>query len=158
MDAYPYRNLVGMLNYLKVRVDVVWIVRELQRHLGDYGLAMIEALERVIRYLRSTRDRVMTFRADYPAGLPAIFTMSDAAFADCQRTRGTHYGVVVSVFGCPVVTQAKMFKTRPLSTAEAEFMAAFEGHKLAKWVAMLAQECGVTVGWPLRQLVDNMAM
>ena len=83
--------------------------------------------------------------------------MSDAAFTDCQRTRGTHYGVVVSVFGCPVVAQAKMFKTKPLSTAEAEFMAAFEGHKLAKWVAMLAQECGLKVQWPLRQLVDNMA-
>ena len=107
LDQYPYKNIVGMLNYLKTRPDVLWITRELQRHLENYGCAMIMALERVLKYLQATKTKGMLLRADYPRNLPTLLTMSDASFADCQRTRGTLYGIIVFVYDVPLQCRPK---------------------------------------------------
>ena len=61
---------------------------------------------RVLRYLLSTPDRVLTFVPPSPK-VPAVAAYVDAAWANAPRSR-SRYGLIVCVYGCPVLWITKL--------------------------------------------------
>ncbi|GBM31933.1 Retrovirus-related Pol polyprotein from transposon TNT 1-94 [Araneus ventricosus] len=64
MSLYPYRSLIGSLMYLAIytRPDICHTVRHLSQFNENPGMPHWTAAERVLKYLKGTKNRGLTFR------------------------------------------------------------------------------------------------
>ena len=137
--GHNYLSLAGSLLWVTIsRPDVsvaVSIVcsKSVSPTKADWNAAL-----RVLRYLLSTPDRVLTFVPPSPK-VPAVAAYVDAAWANAPRSR-SRYGLIVCVYGCPVLWITKLTSIVCLSTAEAEYFAAVEASKSALWLARMLAE------------------
>ena len=105
--GHSYLSLAGSLLWVTIsRPDVsvaVSIVcsKSVSPTKADWNAAL-----RVLRYLLSTPDRVLTFVPPSPK-VPAVAAYVDAAWANAPRSR-SRYGLIVCVYGCPVLWITKL--------------------------------------------------
>lgn len=132
-DVRKYREAVGSLIYLATctRPDLCFVVGKLSQHFANPTEENWITVKHVLRYLRGTTDKQLTFRKSSDGlGLRAY---SDADWGgDTSDRRSTSgYCVSMSKESSLVSWKSKKQPTVALSTCEAEYMA----------LALTIQEC-----------------
>jgi hypothetical protein len=144
---FHYRSAIGQLNYLcgSTRPELQVAVHQCARFSADPKLSHEQAVKRIVRYLKRTKDRGMILKPDKTRGLEchvdADFAggfspqYSEDASACLSRT-----GYVLWYAGCPLLWASKMQTTIALSTTEAEYMALSAALRDVIYVTQLLDE------------------
>jgi Reverse transcriptase (RNA-dependent DNA polymerase) len=122
---YPYRELIGTLNYLSIttRPDISFAVSSLSRYLDSPTLRHWQAGLRVARYLKGTRELGITFK---PTTTINLNLYVDASFNVDKNGRGQN-GYVVLLNDAPVTWRSRRQTVTSLSSSEAEMDACSYG-------------------------------
>ena len=134
MQRTPYRQAIGSLMYLAIatRPDIAFAVSILSRFLNDPGDTHWEAVKRIYRYLKATKDMQLTYgseRHDLEG-----YTDADGG---SQEDRHAIAGYAFLIDGGAISWGAKRQELVTLSTAEAEYVAATHAAKEALWLHKL---------------------
>ncbi len=149
-EEWQYSSVVGMLLYLSSnsRPDIQFAVHQCARFTHSPKASHAEAVKRIARYLKGTRDRGLTFRPDTNVKLDCYV---DADFAGlwgheddqdpvCVKSRT---GFVFTIAGCPVHWSSKLQTEIALSTLEAEYIALSSAMREMLPMRRLFREIGV---------------
>lgn len=143
MKIYPYRQLVGSLQYLasNSRPDIAFATQCLARGMSRPSMTHWKAGLRVLAYLKSTSSYGLAFtRGD---GLD-VQVCCDSDFAG-DLSRHSTYGYVTMIGKNIIHWKSKVDKTKiSLSTCEAELQAMVEGSKDALYHKNLLCELGLS--------------
>lgn len=129
---FPYREAVGSLIFAAIvsRPDIAYAVEEVSKFLDKPANSHVEAVKRIIRYLKGTAKMIIEYGADT---LKLIgYTVSD--FARNIDTRKSTTGFVFTLGGGAITWQSDRQSVVALSTTEAEFIASCEGAKEVYWL------------------------
>jgi hypothetical protein len=137
MQRTPYRQAIGSLMYLAVgtRPDIAFAVSMLSRFLNNPGDAHWEAVKRLFRYLKGTKDLQLTYGGEQHD----LQSYTDAD-GNVQEDRRAISGTAILIDGGAISWAAKRQELVTLSTAEAEYVAATHAAKDTLWVHKLVQE------------------
>ena len=144
-DATRYREICGVLRWLEqcTRPDISTTLSELCKVQINPGKVHMQALEHLLRYVSSTRDRGILYgrrERDHPYGLIVGYTDSNwAGDADTQYSRG---GCVFMSWGAPVSWTSFKMKSVAASSAESEYMAMAWATREAIWLKALYSSMG----------------
>jgi hypothetical protein len=158
MHKVPYASAVGSLMYAQVctRPDLAFIVGVLGRYLSNPGMQHWIAVKRVMRYLKRTRDFMLTYRKSDNL---EIIGYSDSDFAGCPDSRRSTSGYIFLLAGGAVSWKsAKQTLVAP-STMAAEFVACFEASNHATWLRNFVTGLHIvgSIERPLKIYCDNSA-
>ncbi|GBE86172.1 hypothetical protein SCP_0900490 [Sparassis crispa] len=134
MRNVPYREAIGSLMYaaLGTRPDIAFAVTALSQFMQNPGRAHWEAAKRVLRYLKSTREKWLT----YGLTRDGVEGFSDADWGSSEH-RHSICGYVFLIDGGAVSWSAKKQPVVALSSTEAEYIALTHAAKEAIWVRYL---------------------
>jgi len=133
MQAVPYASVVGSLMYAQVctRPDIAYAVGVLGRYLSDPGLSHWTAAKKVRRYLKGTKDFILTYRRSNILDVVGYF---DADFAGCSDDRrSTSRYIFMMAEGVVSWKSVKQTLTTS-STMEAEYIACYQATCQAIWL------------------------
>ena len=148
MEQYPYRALVGSVMYLMVatRPDLAYAIGRLGSFLCNPGLVHWEAALRVLRYLRGSTSRGITFHAGASV-LP--YGYCDASYAEDILDRRSCGGHVFMAAGGPICWKAQKHSSVSRSTTEAEYVECSDSAAESVYLRALYTELGVPWGLEL---------
>ena len=137
MKRTPYRQAVGSLMYVAVatRPDITFAVSMLSRFLDNPGDIHWDAVKRIFRYLKGTKNLKLTYggeRHDLEG-----FCDADGG---TQEDRHAISGYSFLIDGGAISWSLKKQELITLSTAEAEYVAATHATKEALWLHKLLHE------------------
>jgi hypothetical protein len=137
MKNVPYHEAVGSLMYASMgtRPDITFAVSTVAQFLENPGAAHWEAVKRIFRYLKGTRDMKLVY-GDENRDLQG-WVDADGASQDHRRAIS---GYVFMVDGGAVSWLSKKQEIVTLSTTEAEYVAATHAVKEAVWLHRLFGE------------------
>lgn len=152
MKNVPYREAVGSLMYaaMGTRPDIAFATSTVAQFSGNPGWTHWEAVKRIYRYLKGTRDLVLTYGGDN-RGLVGYVDADGAS----QEHRRAISGYVFMVDGGAVSWSSKKQELVTLSTAEAEYVAQTHAAKEALWIRRLLTEIFKTVDTPTTLFSDS---
>ncbi|PKU76766.1 Retrovirus-related Pol polyprotein from transposon TNT 1-94 [Dendrobium catenatum] len=133
MDKIPYASAVWNLMYAQVctRPDITYIVGMLSRYLSNLGIDHWKAVKRVMRYLKRTRDFMLTYhRSDHLE----IVGYSDSDFVGCLDSRRSTSGHIFMLAGGAISWKNVKQSLIASSTMEAEFIACYEASNQGIWL------------------------
>ena len=126
-QSWNYRSAIGVLNYLQgmTRPDLSYAVHQCARFCENPKLSHEQAVKRVCRYLRATKDDGLIFTPDMNKGFECY---ADADWAgnwnkdhngddSCVKSRT---GYLITYAGCPIIWGSKLQQLIALSSTEAE--------------------------------------
>ena len=157
MCDVPYREAIGSLMYaaLGTRPDIVFAVSFLSQFMQNPGWPHWEAVKRVFRYLKGTREHMLTIGKS--GTLPwndkertGLDGYCDTDWAS-QEHRHSMSGYIFTIDGGAVSWSSKKQSVVVLSTTEAEYIAAAHAMKEALWLRTFITEitrpltCPVTI-------------
>ena len=134
-DIRDYQAVIGGLMFAMIctRPDIAYAVNSLAQFASNPLPVHIQALKRVLRYLRgSIHRRIIYTGTDAPDAQPELVGYSDASWgggAGCRSVTG--YAFMLA--GGVISWQSARQKTVALSTVEAEYMATAAAVKEAIW-------------------------
>lgn len=153
MRDVPYREAVGSLMYaaMGTRPDIAFAVSLLSRFATSPGPAHWEAVKRVFRYLKGTRELRLTY------GPEGDFDLKGYGDADgnSQLDRHAISGNVFILFGGAISWFSKRQEIIALSTTESEYVAATHTAKEALWLRKLFSELFKPIDGPTTLYSDN---
>ncbi|KAJ1601998.1 hypothetical protein NDA14_000512 [Ustilago hordei] len=144
-----YPVIVGKLLWVanSTRPDLSLTVGVLARHMHEPSQEHYQAAQRVLRYLESTRQVGLVYRAS--ESQEPLVAHSDANWAsDATIQRRSTSGSVALVYGNPVAWKSATQKCVSLSTVEAEFIAAMEATCEVLFLKQLLRSIGIATGTP----------
>jgi hypothetical protein len=156
MESTPYRSLIGSLLYaaLGSRPDIAYAVNQLSRFNSNPGKAHWVAARKVLKYLKGTKDRGITYKP--PSTLLLNHSLlCDSDWGQIVENRRSVSGFVNFLSFGPISWLARTQKTVALSSCEAEFLSLIEALKEALWLSMFLDELGVPFRTPLTIQLDN---
>ncbi|KAH9124961.1 hypothetical protein AeMF1_004353 [Aphanomyces euteiches] len=156
--AYPYRSLVGCLQYLTTgsRFDLVNAVRVLSTHLSNYNATHWKMAMRVLKYLVGTIDHGLVFdirEAKKYNGI-CIETYVDSDWANNEYDRKSITGYVTRINGCTISSKSEKQDIIATSTCHAETVAASTAARDIRWLEQLLEECYLASS-PSSLIMDN---
>ena len=156
MQKIPYASVVGSLMYAQVctRPDIAYIVGVLGRYLSNPGMYHWKAAKRVMRYLKRTRDYMLTYRrSDHFE----IVGYSDSDFAGCQDSMRSTSGYIYLLGGGAISWRSAKQALIASSTMAAEFIACFEASNHGIWLKNFVTGLRILEGIerPLKLFCDN---
>jgi hypothetical protein len=121
MQRTPYRQAISSLMYLTIatRPDIAFAVSILSRFLSNPGEAHWEAVKRIYRYLKATKDMQLTYGSERHE--LEGYTDTDGG---TQEDRCAIAGYAFLIDGGAISWGAKRQELVTLLTAEAEYVAA----------------------------------
>jgi hypothetical protein len=154
MKDRPYQNAVGSCNHTAVfaHPDIAKVVQTIAQFSSNPGKRHWNAVIRIIRYLKHTRDCVLTLGGkDHKVEIAGY---CDADFANSPDHGRSISGYAMMLGGCFSWSSKKQTATA-LSTGEAEYYAATHAGLEVLWLRQLMSEMGFapTSGTILR--IDN---
>lgn len=163
-DKKEYERLLGILLYLvKVRGDIAFAVSRLATRKDRCTEKDWQALKRVLRYLKGTKDIGLTFTPSDEGQREAVirlFAWADAAYAVHVDSR-SHLGTCMSIGKHNTAkfqqTSAKA-KRNHLSSTEAEVDAGVSAACNIIWARALLAELGFPQHGPTTLYADNLSM
>ena len=159
MREVPYREAVGMLNYLVTctRPDMAYAVSALGRFVTKPGPRHWRAVKRCLRYLQGSADRGLCYRrpTDGPNAPLDLYAECDADFAGCDDTYYSTSGYVFMLAGAPISWISKRQTVAALSSTEAELVALTEACREAIHLRRLMRELGEEPTEPTVIFEDN---
>jgi hypothetical protein len=134
MRNIPYHEAVGSLMYasLGTRPDITFAVQTVSRFSSKPGIAHWEAVKRIFRYLKGTRDLWLT----YGNTVKELEGYADAD-GSMAEDRKAISGYAFLVNGGAVSWSTKRQEIISLSTTESEYVAAVHAAKEALWLRSL---------------------
>jgi Reverse transcriptase (RNA-dependent DNA polymerase). len=133
-----YARAIGSLMYamLGTRPDIAFSVFFLSRHLANPTAAHVQAVKRVMRYLKGTIDFELAFKN--PIG--PLQGYSDADWAGDLDSRKSTTGFIFNLGSGAISWKSKKQPSVALSSCEAEYMAQTQATREAIWLRRLLQE------------------
>ncbi|SOV06685.1 uncharacterized protein UDID_17577 [Ustilago sp. UG-2017a] len=144
-----YPVIVGKLLWVanSTRPDLSLTVGILARHMREPSQEHYQAAQRVLRYLESTKQVGLVYRAS--ESQEPLVAHSDANWAsDATIQRRSTSGSVALVYGNPVAWKSATQKCVSLSAVEAEFIAATEATREVLFLKQLLRSIGIATGTP----------
>ena len=136
VQQWNYRSVVGMLSYLSAttRPDILFAVHQCARFCSSPMRSHEEAVKRIGRYLKRTKNKGIIFKFDASKGIEVFV---DADFAGSWFSFNSHEfasalsrtGYIIKVANCPICWVSKMQTEVALSTTEAEYIALSQSTK-----------------------------
>ncbi|KAJ9557220.1 hypothetical protein OSB04_011834 [Centaurea solstitialis] len=156
MQKIPYASTVGSLMYAQVctRPDIAFIVGVLGRYLSNPGMDHWRAAKRVMRYLKKTRDYMLTYRKSDSL---EIIGYSDSDFGGCQDTGRSTLGYVYILAGGAISWKSVKQTLVASSNMAAEFVACYEASNHGIWLRNFVTGLRIVKGVerPLKLFCDN---
>lgn len=119
VDVGVYIRLVGRLLYLQAtHPDVAYSVNVLSQFVGDPRTSHMQAVMRVLRYLKGTTGQDILLPHD---GEPVLTAFSDSDWLGCPYTRRSRTGYLLMLGGAPISWKSKKQSIVSRSSAEAEY-------------------------------------
>ncbi len=119
---YQKKTGSALFTAITTQPDVAFAVARLTRYNHNPGEAHHKAIDRVIQYLYSTRDRAIRL-GDSAAGVRSFIIASDASFADNRVDRKSSQEYIMTLFRGPIAWRANKQDTVTTSSTEAELLA-----------------------------------
>ncbi|KAJ0601440.1 putative RNA-directed DNA polymerase [Helianthus annuus] len=137
-DPTMYRQIVGSLVYLTLtRPDISFIVGVLSRYMQRPRKPHLDAIRRLLRYVKATFEYGIKFNHGKKLELIGY---CDADYAGDLDTRRSTSGYVFMLGQGPVVWCSKRQATVSLSTTEAEYKSAAMAAQEISWLRLLLKE------------------
>ena len=156
MENIPYASAIGSLMYAQVctRPDIAFIVGVLGRYLSNPGVDHWKAAKRVMRYLKRTKDYMLTYRR---SDRLEIIGYTDSDFAGCQDSKRSTSGYVYMLAGGAISWRSAKQTLIASSTMAAEFIACYEASNHGIWLRNFVTGLRVVDGIerPLKIFCDN---
>jgi hypothetical protein len=166
MRHVPYKEAIGSLMYAVVgsRPDIAYSVSLLARFMQNPGRTHWEAVKRVIRYLKGTKDAKLTIGR----GGTFAWALEDKrerrgleGFSDAdgnsQEHRHAISGYAFTIDGGAVSWNSKKQSLVSLSTTESEYVAVTHASKEAIWIRMFISDVFRPLTSPVLLYCDNMS-
>lgn len=149
----PFKELVGSLLYLVTctRPDIAHAVSVASRT-AEPTEAHWNALKRVLRYIKGTREVGIHFRWEK---VPQLIGYSDADYANDVETRRSTTGYCIMYGAGPIAWRCQRQSIVTLSTTEAEYVSGCELVKELLPIRELMLELGQVSEEPTPVLIDN---
>lgn len=155
VDATQYRRLVGRLLYLQAtRPDVTYSVNVLSQFVSDPRQNHLDALTRVLRYLKGTAGQGVLLPKSGDLSLTAF---CDSDWLGCPYTRRSRTGYFIMFGGAPVSWKTKKQSVVSRSSAEAEYRAMASTVSEILWLHWLLQDLQVNIQDSTPLFCDNKA-
>ncbi|PIL25828.1 transcription factor [Ganoderma sinense ZZ0214-1] len=132
MRDVPYREAVGSLMYaaMGTRPDITFAVTALSQFMQNPGRAHWDALKRVLRYLKGSRELWLV----YGTNNEGLRGYSDADWGSSTEHRHSISGYVFTLDGGAISWSSKKQNVVALSSTEAEYIALTHATKEAIWL------------------------
>ncbi|KAJ9565218.1 hypothetical protein OSB04_001184 [Centaurea solstitialis] len=118
-DPTLYRSLAGALQYLTfTRPDIAYAVQQVCLFMHDPRIPHLNALKRILRYLKGTLSHGLHLKA---SAVDRLVAYSDADWAGCPNTRRSTSGFCVYLGDNLVSWSSKRQHVVSRSSAEAEY-------------------------------------
>ncbi|KAD6795877.1 hypothetical protein E3N88_06773 [Mikania micrantha] len=155
VDAGRYRRLIGRLLYLQAtRPDIAYSVNTLSQFVFDPRQSHMEAVTRVLRYLKSSPGQGILLSKEEGENLVVY---SDSDWLGCPLTRRSRTGYLALLGGAPISWKTKKQSVVSRSSAEAEYRAMATSVSEIIWLRWLLHELGVPQTSPTTLFCDNQA-
>ncbi|RWR92156.1 Gag-protease-integrase-RT-RNaseH polyprotein [Cinnamomum micranthum f. kanehirae] len=156
MEKYPYASLVGSLMYAQVctKPDISHAVGMLGRFQSNPGIAHWKAAKKVLRYLKGTRNYMLTYRKSSHL---QVIGYSDSDFAGCPDTRLCTLGYVYLLCGGAISWKSQKSELLYTSAMMAEYVACYEAAIQGTWLRNFISQFGALsfISKPLTLYCDN---
>ena len=151
----PYREAVGSLMFAAIvtRPDIAFAVGVVSRYLDKHGHSHWNAVKRIIRYLKNTREHGILYTKTTRSEV--IQGFSDSDFANDIDTRRSTSGYTFKLSNGPVTWNSQRQSTVSLSTTEAEYIAASCETREAIWIRQLLCDVGEPMRGPTPIFMDS---
>jgi hypothetical protein len=135
MRNVPYREAIGSLMYaaLGTRPDIAFAISLLSQFMQNPGHLHWEAVKRVLRYLKGTRDKWLVFGDRQNDSQGTLEGFADADWG-LQEHRHSISGYLFTIDGGVILWSLKKQSIVALSTTEAEYIAVTHTTKEAFWI------------------------
>lgn len=142
MQKIPYASIVGSLMYAKVCTlpNIAYIVGVLGRYLSNPGMDHWKASKKFMRYLKRTRDYMLTYKRSNHL---EIIGYSNSDFARCEDSSRSTSGYVYLLAGGAICWRSVKQGIIATSTIEAEFIACFEASNHGIWLRNFVTRLGI---------------
>ncbi|MBW0517549.1 hypothetical protein O181_057264 [Austropuccinia psidii MF-1] len=150
-----YRSAIGSINYLSTatRPDLSYAVSSLSQFLENPGINHWNNFLHVLKYLNGSQDVGLVYSRGSKEEVRAY---SDADWGNCQETRRSVTGFLVTFNGNLVIWKTRKQPTVSISTAEAEYKALCDLTSEIVWFRQWCNECSLlTVSGPIPVHEDN---
>ncbi|KAJ1300258.1 hypothetical protein OPQ81_005086 [Rhizoctonia solani] len=154
IDRTLYQRGVGSLMYavISTRPDIAYSTGLLAQHAANPGKEHWAALQRVLRYLRGTRDVGIVYDRSKPSELVGFV---DADYAGDPHTSRSTSGWTFKMAGGSVAWSSRKQPTISLSSTEAEYVAAASAARELIWIRSILSELGFLENGPTTVFTDN---
>jgi hypothetical protein len=154
-DRERYQRLVGRLIYLAhTRPDVSYAVGVVSQFMHDPCTAHLDAVYRILRYLKSTPGKGILFSNHGHLRLEAF---TDADWAGSVDDRRSTSGYCTFLGGNLITWRSKKQSVVARSSAEAEYRAMAHGVCELLWLQTLLRDLGFSNSGPMKLYCDNKA-
>ena len=150
MKVVPYSSVVSSLMYVQVctRLDIAFIVGVLSRYSSDPSQSYWKVAKKVLRYLRGTKDLMLTYRYIDPLEVVGFNDSDYVGCVDDKRSTMAEEAISWKSVKQTITTS---------STMEVEYVACYEATCHAIWLRnfISALEVVHSISRPLKLLYDN---
>ena len=145
-ETERYQGMTGslMFSMVETRPDIAFTTLTVSRFAKNPSHQHIEAIKIILRYLKGSRDRGITYGGgdNNHAGL-IIEGYSDSDWAGDKDSRKSTSGFIFMLIGGPLSWCSKRQATVALSLTEAEYIALTLAAKEATWMRLLLTQLGI---------------
>lgn len=154
-DATLYRSLAGALQYLTfTRPDISYAVQQVCLHMHDPRLQHLNALKRIIRYVKGTATLGLQL---LPSNINQLMAYSDADWAGCPTSRRSTSGYCMYLGDSLISWSSKRQTTVARSSAEAEYRAVANTVAESCWLRKLLYELRCPIKTATIVFCDNVS-
>ncbi|KAJ9558152.1 hypothetical protein OSB04_012766 [Centaurea solstitialis] len=154
-DPTLYRSLAGALQYLTfTRPDIAYAVQQVCLFMHDPRLPHLNALKRILRYLKGTLSYGLHIK---PSAVDRLVAYSDADWAGCPNTRRSTSGFCVYLGDNLVSWSSKRQHVVSRSSAEAEYRGIANVVAEAAWLRNLLLELSCPLSHATVVFCDNVS-
>lgn len=141
-EREKYQGMTGslMFSMVETRPDIAFATSVASRFSKNPPQQHTEAVQTILRYLKGSRDRGITFGGEKDL---IIEGCSDPDWAGDKESRKSTSGFIFMLNGGPVSLCSKRQPTVALSSTEAEYIALTLAAKEATWMRLLLTELGL---------------
>jgi len=156
VDHTEFRRIIGSLRYLcNTRPDLSYGVGIVSRHMQSPKVSHMNAVKRILRYLRGTCNLGIMFPCKKPRGEMKLVGFADADRCGDMEDRKSTAGHIF-YYGKGLVSWNSVKEpVVALSSCEAEYIAVAQAACQAAWLRMLLKELNAELIQPPTLFVDN---
>ncbi|WAQ80769.1 hypothetical protein PtA15_1A107 [Puccinia triticina] len=153
INSTDFLSTIGSLSYVAVgtRPDIAYSVNYLARFSSRPSAHHWKGLRHLLGYLAETKVTPLRIAPDRSNGHP-VECFVDANWGG-TNSRST-YGVIIRLYGSPIMWVSRRLVTVASSTCQAEYMALGHATRHALWIRNLLSDI-VGVNFPVMILCDN---